>query len=259
MVESYRQTAQAAFLQGALRWHGFLMRDIGFEQLGDELAVNYFAHRKGARVPNNSAFVLRFFADLAEATGDEAYLAPCAGLLTFLARVQKETGELPYAVKGIADGKNREHFQCYQYNAFQCLDLMRYYRFTGDKAALPLITKVLTFLAKGGLAEDGHARYDCGSHYRIVTYHTAVLAAAFTEAGRLGIPGYDRLASRAFAYLLSVQRSDGSFAHSQREHLLLSDQRSYPRNLAMILYHVLSSMPQERLSDVTFSVGELVT
>jgi uncharacterized protein YyaL (SSP411 family) len=238
LLETYRQTAEPAFLAGALKWHRFLVEAIGFQQMGDELAVNYFAQREGPRVPNNSAFVLRFLAELTEVTGDKAYSRPCAGLLTFMQHVQKTTGEFPYAVRGVADGKHWPHFQCYQYNAFQCLDLMRYYEITGDTTALSLFTRVLSFLREG-LSRDGRAFYECRKHQREVTYHTAVLGAAFAKAGRLDMESYSDLANRAYSYLLRMQQPDGGFSYSRRDYSLFNDRRSYPRYLAMILYHLL--------------------
>jgi hypothetical protein len=238
LLETYNRTSDPVFLESVLKWHKYLVEMVGFQRVDNDLAVNYFAHRAGARVPNNSAFVLRFLAELASATSDETYLQRCVDLLAFMQHAQKPTGEFPYTVAGASSGKDRPHFQCYQYNAFQCLDLIRYYEVTRDPATLPLVGKVLKFLSTG-LAEDGYALYECGSRYRTVTYHTAVLGAAFAKAGHIGIEGYEELATRAYTHLLSIQRPDGSFAHSQREYLLLSDQRSYPRNLAMIMYHLL--------------------
>lgn len=237
LLESYRQTRDALFLSGGLRWHEYLTEKVGFQRLEDELAVNYFANRGGDRVPNNSAIVLRYLAELADVTGDKTYLQPCTGLLTFMKRVQKVTGEFPYAVGGAAGGKGQAHFQCYQYNAFGCLDLIRYYELTENAATLPLIAKVLKFLS-GGLAEDGYACYACGNRHRTVNYHTAALAAAFTKADQIGIPGNENLATCAYAYLLDQQRPNGSFYHSQRDYFILNDRRPYPRYLAMILYHL---------------------
>lgn len=238
LLESYRQTGDTKFLAGAQDWHEFLVREIGFQQVGEELATNYFSGRKGSRIPNISAFVLRFLADLADATGQEAYLQPCSRLLQFLRVAQETTGEFPYAVQGERGSRCWRHFQCYQYNAFQCLDLMHYYDLTGDFTALPLIRNVLSFLREGS-AENGHAFFECGDRHREVAYHTAVLARAFARARQLGIDGYDALANRAYIYLVGLQRPDGSFSFSRRDYFLLSDQRSYPRNLAMILHHLL--------------------
>jgi hypothetical protein len=241
LLETYRQTADPMFLAGALRWHKFLVETIGFQRIGDELAVNYFAGPDdGSRVPNNSTDMLRFLAELADVTGDQDYLQPCGGLLTFIRHAQRTTGELPYSVGGVAGGKPRLHFQCYQYNAFQCLALMRYHELTGDVRPLPIIAGVLQFL-RTGLFEDGHAFYQCGNRYRAVTYHAAALGAAFAKANQLGIDGYGDLSERAFSYVLGMQQPDGGWVHSRRDYHLLSDRRSYPRYLAMILDQVLSS------------------
>lgn len=250
LLETYRQTGDPVFLDAARRWHAFLLGPIGFQRVGETLAVNYFAGRPGPRVPNNSAFVLRFLAELAAATGDPTPLQPCAGLLAFLRTAQMPTGEFPYAVRGVAAGADRPHFQCYQYNAFQCLDLTRYYQVTGDATALPLIRGVLGFLP-GGLGAGGCAFYQCGNHYRTVTYHAAALAAAFSGAQRLGLPGYAEPAARAFAYVRARQRPDGSFPYSRGDYHLLHDGRSYPRYLAMILYHLLPDalVPAGRLEE----------
>lgn len=242
LLESYRQTGEETFLDGCLKWYRFLVDDIGFQRNGDELAVNYFANRKDARVPNNSTDALRFLAELATVTGDKAYLKLCQSLLIFLRRAQKTTGEFPYTIGGNRDTKDRPHFQCYQYNAFECLGMIRYHEITGDMTPLPLITNVLNFLREG-LAEDGHAFYECGNRHRAVTYHTAVIGAAFVKASQLGMNYYADLANRVYSYLLELQRPDGGFSYSQREYRLFSDKRSYPRYLAMILYHLLHPEP----------------
>ena len=245
LLATYRQTRNGRFLDAVLRWHQYLIDEVGFEKLNDELAVNYFAGRRRARVPNNSAFVLRFLADLADATANIAYLEHCKGLLTFLTRAQKATGEFPYMVQGtLAGGRCWEHFQCFQYNAFQCLDLMRYHEITSDSAAQPLILNCLGFL-RGGLAEDGHAFYDCGDRHRQVLYHAAAVGAAFAGAQRLDVHDHDALRRNAFAYVMRGQRRDGSFPFSHGEYYLLRDGRSYPRALSMMLFHILLNLQTE--------------
>ena len=238
LLEASRGTADAAFVGAALHWHTFLLERIGFQRAGDELAINYFAARDSGRVPNNSTDVLRYLAELSDVTGDDLYLVPRTGLLTFLRHVQKPSGEFPYAVGTSDPHERRPHFQCYQYNAFQCLGLMRYYELTRDPAALPIITGVLRFL-RTGVAADGHALYECGNRYRAVTYHAAVLGAAFARAGQLGIDGYEDLSHRAFSYVLRMRRGDGNYKYSTGDYRVLSDRRSYPRYLAMILHHLL--------------------
>lgn len=254
LLETYRQTGDRRFLAAAQNWHEFLVRKIGFQQVGEELAANYFFARKGSRIPNISALVLPFLAELADATENEAYLEPCRGMLQFLRAAQETTGEFPYAVPGEPGTRCWPHFQCYQYNAFQCLDLMRYHNFTGDPSALPLIRNVLGFLRRGA-ATDGHAFFECGDRRREVTYHTAALARAFARANESGIKGYEALANRAYTYLLGRQRPDGSFGFSRRDYFVLSDQRSYPRNLAMILCHLLPEASLSRRRPVPMDSG----
>jgi hypothetical protein len=238
LLESYRQTGDSRFLAGAEQWHDFVVQRIGFQRIGEELAVNYFQGRQGPRVPNNSAILLRFLADFRCVTRIQSYLEPCNGLVKFLQSAQAPTGELPYTVEGQTPGKLRPHFQCYQYNAFECLDLMQYLESSGDSSILPVIRKLLGFL-RHGLAEDGHSYFDCDHSRRQITYHTAVLARAFSAASRFGIEGYAAMANCAYGHLLKLQRRDGSFSFSKGDYALLSDQRSYPRNLAMILAHLL--------------------
>lgn len=238
LLESYRFSSDSAWLQGALRWHRFLMEVTGFQRVGDELAVNYFAGREGGRVPNNSITVLRMFAELAAITGDDTYWRPCPGLLTFIRRVQTEWGEFPYVVASRTLEATRPHFQCYQYNAFECLNLMRYHDVTGDATLVPTIARQLRFLAQG-ISESGYARYQCGHQRRRVTYHTAACGAAFSRAHQFGIDGFAELADRTFTYVLGRQKADGAVIHSQRDYGVLTDRRSYPRYLAMMLYHLL--------------------
>jgi hypothetical protein len=238
LLDTFRHTADSRLLAAALHWHEFLRQQIGFQRAGDGLAVNYFANRAGPRVPNNSALLLRFQAELAEAACDRTYLQPCQGLLHFLQSVQKPTGEFPYSVRGHGASHGRLHFQCFQYNAFQCLDLVAYCTATQCTLPVPMIARTLSFLSDG-LTQHGEAYYACGNHHCRVTYHTAALAAAFHVAENIGIQGYCDLARQSYARLLQMQRLDGSYAYSRRDYWLLSDRRTYPRYLAMILYHLL--------------------
>jgi hypothetical protein len=239
LLETYRRTGHKAYLRSAINWHWFLTERIGFQHYGDETSVNYFANGGCMRVPNNSAMTLRLLAELADATGDSSFLRRCTGLMTFLTRAQLPTGEVPYQLAGRVK-KTRIHFQCYQYNAFQCLDLMRYYALTQDDRCIPLLRGILRFLAEG-VAKDGHALYQCGSRRRAVTYHAAALAAALSMCTQMGMRSYEAIACRAYSYVLGLQRPDGGFPYSRHDYGMLSDQRSYPRYLAMILCHLLLS------------------
>jgi glycosyltransferase involved in cell wall biosynthesis len=238
LLETYRRTGDEHCLAGALRWRRYLEERTGFQQSVGELAVNYFAEMGKERVPNNSVTTLRVLAELSDAAGlPDDDLAP--GLLRFIRNVQQPSGEFPYTVPSAGgEGRSRPHFQCYQYNAFQCLNLVRWHELTGDAAALPLIERVLAFLTTGQ-SVDGRVHYQCGDRSRAVVYHTAAAGAAFAAAGRLQIAGYDERAARAYAWVLARQRDDGSFPHSEFEHYFARDRRSYPRYLAMILDHLL--------------------
>lgn len=240
LLETYRQTRDGNVLESVLKWFQFVETRIGFQHVGDTLAVNYFADQVAERVPNNTAFYLRFLAELDAATGFVTDADGRRQLLNFMSEAQMPSGEIPYEMDG-----GMAHFQCYQYNAFQAIDLLRFYELTGDAAARAIAERVLAFLA-GGVCEDGHVAYGCDSSKRAVTYHAAVGAAAFRYAGALGIAGYDTLAARAYRYVLNRQRRDGSFPHSYGDYGVLSDRRSYPRYLAMILYHLLQPDSNER-------------
>jgi hypothetical protein len=245
LLQSYRETGDYRYLDAVLRWHRFLIQKTGFQHFGDQIAVNYFANRSAARVPNNSAFIVRFLAELADVTGDDQYLQPCSGLIRFLANAQTPYGELPYALADNAHHAARPHYQCYQYNSFQCLDLLRYFELTSDPLTLPILHNLLAWLTTG-IDEDGHVRFDCYDRHRRVFYHTTALAAALHTAGSMGIAQYKGQADRCFSYIRSVQCADGRYWFSQGDYRFLSDRRSYPRNLAMMLFHLLtesSSVP----------------
>ena len=107
-----------------------------------------------------------------------------------------------------------------------------------DVAVQKIIERQLCFL-KTGLSSKGYAFYECGNEYRAVTYHTAVLAAVFSKAHKMGIVNDLNLANSAFQYVLDMQKVDGGFYHSRGDYYLLVDKRSYPRYLAMILFHLL--------------------
>jgi prenyltransferase beta subunit len=191
-------------------------------------------------VPNNTAFYLRFLAELDDATDFMLDVSQRTQMLNFLSEAQKPDGEIPYEVDG-----GIEHFQCYQYNAFQAIDLMRCYELTGDEQARGIAERTLEFLSHG-IGKDGHLNYTCGSTNHAVTYHAGVAAAAFRYSSTLGIGDYQALAKRAYRYVMSQQRGNGSFPHSHGDYRVLSDRRSYPRYLAMILYHLLQPESDER-------------
>ncbi|MCU1378811.1 MAG: hypothetical protein JWN29_1794 [Acidimicrobiales bacterium] len=237
LLETYAHTRDAKHLDGARRWLDYLQNEISWRTIGEGLAVNYFANRDGPPVPNNTAFVLRLLGELALATGDHAVLADTNRMAIFLAEAQRPSGELPYAVGPVP--RRLEHFQCLQYNAFQLLDLLRYDTCTGDGSLRPTATGIARFLA-ASIDNEGQQPHDCLHLRPTVVYHGAATAAALAAAHDAGLSADGaELARRVWAQVAALQRDDGSFPHSLGDHRILSDQRSYPRNLAMILTHGL--------------------
>ncbi len=246
LLESYQQTGQDALLAGAQKWHRYLIDDVGFQASDGMLAVNYFANVRGSKVPNNTTLTLLTLARLAGVTQDAQVLTPCAGMVAWLNEVQLESGELPYAVAASPDGRDRAHFLCYQYNAFELLDLVEYYQLTRDGAIVPVVEKLAAFVASG-VTESGAASYDCEHQTPEVTYYAAALAAALSQATSLGAGDYRALADRGYRWILGQQKPDGGFRfHSRANYSFLSDRRAYPRNLAMILAHLLIEVQAQR-------------
>lgn len=237
LLSAHRRRGDEPALAGALAWAEFLDARIGYVATADGEGVNYFAGWTGSLIPNNSAMVARFLAELAMARGD-GDLGRAPRLVRFLRAVQLPGGELPYEVD-VASRPRRRHFQCFQYAAFQCLDLAGYHRLTGDRRALEVVSGLAMFL-RSGLGPDGRPRYDCGGDPRAVVYHAAAIGAALVVASRLRV--IDALASAELAldWALARQRPDGSLPFSLGDHGLLDDVRSYPRNEAMVLHHLLT-------------------
>jgi hypothetical protein len=241
LLESYARTRRPAFLEGAKRWHGVMQERIGFRRQADAgmLAVNYFAHStgEGGGVPNNSTLVLWVTARLAQLAEDDSFMAECGPMLAWLAHVQQPDGELPYEV-GSDDGAGRVHFLCYQYNAFEFMDLAHYHSITGDSRVWPTMERLAGFLVAG--LEAGVAGYDCSRREPHVAYYTAAVAQALSQATELGMVDERLAVDEAYHNFLRLQRPDGSFRfHSRQNYRFLSDRRSYPRYLSMMLHHLL--------------------
>jgi hypothetical protein len=128
---------------------------------------------------------------------------------------------------------------CYQYNSFQFMDLAHYYQLTEDEICLRILKQLATYLATG-LSENNHCRYSCSKNVPEVHYWTAALATALRKASELGLGNYLSLSEKAYCYLLTRQRPDGGFNFSEHNYGVLTDRRSYPRYLAMILSFLLN-------------------
>ena len=235
LLESYRHCGRTAYLDAALKWHEFLESKIGYQKFAGNIAVNYFADRTEEPVPNNSALALRYLANMADITGDASFLDKCDGLLRFIQEAQLVSGEVPY----IYGNPQRVHFQCFQYQAFLYLDVLEYYRLTGNWQARSVLIRILGFLERG-ISPEGFVYYQCGQRHRVVNYHAGAVAAAFASAHEIGVSGQDEFADKAYRCLLRQQCDDGSVPHSRGDYGFLSDRRAYPRYLTMMMFHLLT-------------------
>ena len=232
LMAAYKKLAKPIYLDAVIKGYEALANVIGFSHFKDGLAVNYYAHSKDL-VPNVSTMFLWLIAEIYTATSDEKYLEYAGPMLRFLEYSQLPSGELQY------NYQVRPHFQCYQYNSFQFLDLANYYTLTKNEQVRPIITKMAHFLA-AGVTERGSCRYDCFRENPETNYWTAALAAALLEAHRLEVGQYQDLSERAYQHLLNRQNHDGSFGFSNKNYKFLADKRSYPRQQAMILNFLLT-------------------
>ncbi len=236
LLASFTRTGRADFLDAAVRWYDFLVARIGFQPHRRGKAINYFDQPRG-KIPNNSVEAAWFFLRLWKATGEDRYREHVDGLLEFLADVQLPSGELPYIVESPFE-RGREHYLCFQYNAFQFMKLAWCARLDPQSRALDLLPGLARFL-QAGVTGRGASAADCTHRLPEVDYYTAALATALHEAAKAGFREAQALSERCYARVLSRQRQDGSFGYSQGDYGLLSDRRSYPRAQAMTLFHLL--------------------
>jgi hypothetical protein len=232
LLYAYKKIGNSEYMDAVLSGYDALVNVIGFRVYKDSLAVNYYAHSKSL-VPNVTTMSLWLIAAIFEVTQDDKFLNNADRLIRFIEHSQMDDGELEYALD------SRPHFQCYQYNSFQFLDLAYYFEITGDVRILRILDKLATFLVRG-VSHSGRCVYDCFRELPEVYYWTSALASALLKANELGIGNYRNSSERAYQYLLSHQRSDGGFDFSSRNYHFLHDVRSYPRYLAMILDHLLT-------------------
>jgi hypothetical protein len=235
LLASYAREPEQRLLEGAARWYDYLVGRIGFQQHEAGRAINYFDKPRG-KVPNNSVEAAWVFARLWQATGDERYLEHVGGMMDFVRSVQLATGELPYVVESPYE-RRREHYLCYQYNAFQFLKLAWLERLKPGEAVAAVLPGLASFLATG-VTKPGACAEDCSSRSVEVDYYTAALAAALEEAARLHL-AEGGLSQRAYDRVTAHQRPDGSFIYSKGDYGCLRDSRSYPRPMVMTLFHLL--------------------
>ncbi len=237
LLASYARDPRPEWLEGAQRWCRYLTGTIGFQPHSAGKAINYFDRPRG-KIPNNSVEAAWLFLRVWKAGGDESLLADVDAMLEFVAATQLPNGELPYIVDGPHEA-GRDHYLCFQYNAFQFLKLAWSDRLRPSATTREILPRLARFLAQG-VRTNGSSAEDC---FHItsgpeVDFYTAVLAAALWEARALGLLESDE-PDRCYARVLDRQRSDGSFAFSTGDWRFLSDKRSYPRQSAMTLFHLL--------------------
>jgi hypothetical protein len=236
MLATHAREPRPEFLQGAVRWYDYLVSRIGFQEHTSAKAINYFDRPRG-KVPNNSVLTAWFFLRLWKTTNDGSSREHARALLDFVASVQAENGELPYVIESSYE-RGRRHYLCFQYNAFQFLELARASRLAPESASTRVLPKLAAFLA-GGVTREGASRRDCFHATPEMDYHTAVLGAALREAARLNLLDGSEVSDRCYARALARQRADGSFAYSAGDYGFMRDGRSYPRPQAMTLFHLL--------------------
>jgi len=240
LLKAYERSREPLLIDGAKLWYRFMVEHIGFQDYdADSQAVNYFSNVGRGMVPNNSTLALWFCAEMSRLTEDRTYAQHCRAMVNFLIKCQLETGELPYVI-GSDSGPGRVHYLCFQYNAFQFLDLAEYYFISGDEQVLPVLKNLARFLS-GAIMPDGDVRNSCESGYPTVHYFTSAVSAALARATEMELGDYADLAARGYARILSLQRRDGGYDYSLGDYGVFSDRRSYPRNQAMILKHLLTA------------------
>jgi uncharacterized protein YyaL (SSP411 family) len=238
LLATYAHTGDEHYLAAARRWAEFVEQRMGYEvffhpELGACWAVNYYWPVPRGKVPNNATMQLYFNAWAYKLTGDDFYTQHFDGILNFIKVAQLPSGALFYQYP------DRPHYLCYQYNAYEFMDLTATYRLTGDAGMLPLLRAMARFLEQGQ-CPDGACRNNIKRDLPEVDYYTAALGNAFLEAYQIGLgEHYLERSQRAYQHLLLRQRPDGTWAYSERNYGgLLQDGRVYPRYMAMTLFHL---------------------
>ena len=236
LLEAHRRGLGDPFLRSARAWHDFVEQRIGYQDHPGGLAVNYFDRPRGM-VPNNTAEWVWVLGRFATVTGDRRFLSRVQPLLGFLEAVQLPSGELPYEVGERYQARARIHYLCYQYNAFQCMKLAWFAEAHGDERARGLAVRLAGFLARGVTAR-GSVRASCHTRWPEVVYYADAVGMALHTVTRLGWADHRAPADRAFDWVLSRQRADGSFPFSRGDYVVLADHNRYPRYLATTLFHL---------------------
>lgn len=250
MLKTYAHTRDEKLLAASKRWYDFMINEVGFQEEDGMLAVNYFSNVTKAKVPNNATLALQMIALFLEVTDDQSYLEYAEPMVRWLNHVQLPTGELPYSVTS-DQGQGRTHLFCYQYNAFEFMDLVDYYQATKDEAIMPVLQRVTDFLADG-ITPSGMAMFECGRDTPEVLYYTVAVARALSIATTMGLGDHRETSDRAYQRVLKEQRPDGRFNYfSIKNYGFVTDARMYPRSLSMLCFHLLEEARDRQTANAT--------
>ncbi|MFQ3550167.1 MAG: hypothetical protein SNJ70_10505 [Armatimonadota bacterium] len=240
LLRAFDLSKDKKYLDGAVKWYDYMMENIGFQKYNNDensLSLRYYSNNFASKlVPNVSTLGLWISSEMHKATNDDTYLQYNTQMINFLIQCQLHTGELPYAIGKVGE-KTRTHYLCYQYHAFELMDLLEYYKNTNDERIIDVIKKVAEYL-KNGVRENGDARFACHKKTPTVPYYTAAVSAALLMTTNMGFGNYIEQSLKGYNRLIEVQRKDGGYDYSWNNYLIFKDKNSYPRNLAMILYHL---------------------
>ena len=239
LLATYQRERLKELLDGAVRAYDFIVNRIGFQDHTVGKVINYFDQPRG-KVTNNSVIAAWYFLRLWKATGEQRFLQHVDALLDFVEAAQLPTGELPYIIGNQYEAA-RQHYLCYQYNAFQFLHLAWCNALKPGRWAESVLPKLAHFL-ETGVQPTGACAKNCrraGGGGPEVDYYTAAMGATLHEASRWGVGVRPELVAKCFDRVLSHQRQDGGFNYSYRDYGFLNDHRSYPRYMAMTLFHML--------------------
>ena len=239
LLAAHARAARSEFLSGAVRACDFIAGRIGFQPHDGGEAINYFDRPRG-KVPNNSVTAVWFYLRIWAATKDRQFLTHVPALVRFVESVETPAGEIPYIVEGALE-RARLHYLCFQYNAFQFLYMAWAERIAPGTWHRSTLEKLAAFLDTG-VRPDGACANDCSHHNSgpETDYYTAALGAALAHASRTGLSSSSEAGQRCYTRVLARQKYDGGFGFSTGDFGMLKDSRSYPRQQAMTLFHLLS-------------------
>jgi len=235
LIKAYLNLGNQEYLEAVLKWDNFQINEIGIREYKDSFAINFLHEISKVKIPNATTLLLWLVTEIYKTTGDDKYLRFVDQMIRFLEYSQMENGEFQYIFN------MRPHFQCFQYNSFEFMDLAHPYAINPDERIWRILKKSAEFLATG-ISTHGACCYNCFKEFPEVNYWTTALAAALKKAQELGLGDYRLESDRAYQRLLTQQRTDGSIGFSRRNYVFLSDQWSYPQQLVMILRCLLDKV-----------------